>query len=263
MYLGTRWGCGGIEAAKTRSRVAGSRTECVVTRGRDRVSSAARSLRCMPTFHPAPAGLVTGVFHVYDNGVRCVAAPCHHYTVRSTQGSEYSASRLNVEALEPAARGGASSALYGGLWMVRGTIEASASPKPNMPNVELRVEQIVESIDARASRLLHARLTQSEDLSSHLLVLRETLASIAVRSEIGGSPDQNLVSSLGQLRDEFDDLARRYDGFGEQNGRGRSADLSSEQLASALADLFSRVLVLAVRHFTGADALAATWLVGP
>jgi hypothetical protein len=128
-------------------------------------------------------------------------------------------------------------------------------------DVELRVEQLVERIEARANRLVHARLTASEDLSGHLRVLRETLASIARRTETGAGPYQPLIRSLDRLRDEIDDLARLYDTFAEQTRRGRPGAMSSELLSAALADLFGRVLVLAVQRFAGADALAITWLV--
>ena len=204
-----------------------------------------------------------GVFHVYDNGVRCAVAPCFSFTVRTTQGGEYSASRMNVEALDPATREWALIELSEGRWLVQGTIETTTDvPRPGRtPHVELRVERLAQRVDTRAAALLSASLSSSEGLSGHLDVLSETLASIARRTETDAGPDRYSIRSLDRLRDEFDDLARLYDTFVEQRRRGQPTGSSRHWLMAGLPDLFTRVLVRAVRRHAGADALAATWLV--
>ena len=191
--------------------------------------------------------------------MRCVAAPCYSYTVRTLQGTEYSASGVNLEALDPVVSDWASLDLYEGRWLARGTIEATDGPR-SMPHVVLRVEQLAQRVDTRAAELLSARLSASEDVSGHLAVLGETLASFAERTAAGPGPDWYATRFLDRLRAELDDLARLYDAVAEQSRRGLPTR-ESEVLETRLAELFGRVLVLAVRYHCDPDALATTWLV--
>ncbi|HYU83778.1 MAG TPA: hypothetical protein VEK80_03145 [Kribbellaceae bacterium] len=186
----------------------------------------------------------TGVFHVYDNGRRCIVAPCYQYTVRSLDGTEHLASGLDVSALEPAARDRAREELYDGRWLARGTIATGGEPQPRTGR-DFRVTELVERIDTAAARLLRQRLEHGDHLSDQLKALTMTAEAIAHRAASRSESEQ---ARARQLRAEVAHAANR---------QVTAADVD------ALAALFGKVLPLAVESHAGAEPIAATWLTKP